>query len=165
MFLSPEQYVARFGRPVPMIVRTADHVSPTMAVLERFPLHQQPGAGWATIRWDEHDLRGVSTPVREGNGDLGFAHYAVSHNLTSGAPIHAAFQTHRPDKQFGAQLQYVSLATDNSGSVHVTVRVIVQAAIRTDDGKYRTADGKNIGVITAYCEGVNVCPGWVNTVS
>jgi hypothetical protein len=163
MFLSPEQYQVRWGRPTPTTAEVVDEVV-AGPVAVRIPLHQQQDDGWATIRWDESDLRGVSTPVREGNSSLGYAHYAFDHNLTSWVPIHAAFQTHHPDREMGAQIQYTSLAVDNSGGVRLTIRVIVQAATSTDDRAYRTTDGKNIGVITAYCEGMNVCPGWVNTV-
>jgi len=164
VFMSPEQYLARWGRPAPTGPDIAADAAREIVTKVYGPLHQQTGAGWAIIKWDEHDLRGVSTPVREGNSALGFAHYAFNHNLTSGAPIHAAFQTHRPDKEFGAHAEYTSLAVSNNGDVRLTIRVIVQTATSTDDRVYRTSDGKNIGVITAYCEGMNVCPGWVNSV-
>lgn len=128
-----------------------------------------PGGGqdakWWTIIWDYKDLRGTTTPVRLGDNKLGYSHYAQRHNLTSSKPIKAAFQTHKPDKASGARLEYISWATDMSnGSVRLQVRVIVQAATRTDDGKYRTPDGKNVGVITAYCQGYNKCPAWVNKI-
>ncbi|MGV9679945.1 hypothetical protein ACWDSJ_32085 [Nocardia sp. NPDC003482] len=163
VFLSPEQYQARWGRLAPITETIAPAPTGDRPDVTRAPLHRQ-GDGWAVIKWDEHDLRGVSTPVREGNDVLGFAHYAFTHNLTSGVPIHAAFQTHKPDKELGARVEYTSLAVDQKGGVRLTVRVIVQAATATDDRIYRTTDGKNIGVITAYCEGMDVCPGWVNTV-
>jgi hypothetical protein len=129
--------------------------------------HDPPGGStsWNYIIWDEHDLRGTSTPVRYGNNDLGYVHYSGPHNLYSYNAIHAAFQTHNPDKASGAHLEYISLAVDPSnGSIHLVVRVIVQAASRTDDGRYQVSDGRNIGVITAYCEGGNVCPAWVNNI-
>lgn len=110
-----------------------------------------------------HDLNGVYTPIRRGNSSFGYEHYAVQHNLTSPNPIHAAFQTHKPDVQLGAHLEYIALLTDTSNlNVKLTVRVIVQAASRTDDGAWKTPDGSNIGVITAYCQGYNVCPSWAN---
>lgn len=117
------------------------------------------------VIWPFSDLNNVYTPIRRGNDAFGYNHYAFSHNLTSPNPLHAAFQTHTPDVSSGAHLEYVALATDPSnGNIYLTVRVVVQAASRTDDGVWRTPDGTNIGVITAYCEGYNVCPGWVNTI-
>ncbi len=164
VFLSPEQYHARWGRPAPTAAEAVAETGPRSATVVRSPMRRQQSDGWAIIKWDERDLRGVSTPVREGDNFLGYAHYAFEHNLTSRVPIHAAFQTHRPDKEFGARAEYTSLAVDNRGGVRLTVRVIVQAASATDDRVYKVTDGKNIGVITAYCEGTNSCPGWVNTI-
>jgi hypothetical protein len=111
------------------------------------------------------DLRGTYTPIRRGNGSFGYNHYAYSHNLTSPNPIHASFQTHTPAVSSGAHLEYIALATDPSnGNIYLTVRVVVQAASRTDDGAWQTPDGSNIGVITAYCQGVTLCPAWVNSI-
>jgi hypothetical protein len=110
------------------------------------------------------DLRGTYTPVRRGNSVFGYNHYAAQHNLYNANAIHAAFQTHHPDVDHGSHLEYISWLTDTSnGSIKLTVRVVVQAASRTDDGVYFTPDGKNIGVITAFCEGYNLCPAWVNS--
>ncbi|MCT2543197.1 hypothetical protein [Streptomyces atratus] len=33
---------------------------------------------------------------------------------------------------------------------------------RTADGEYDAGKGKKVGVITAYCKGVNKCPSWVD---
>jgi hypothetical protein len=114
------------------------------------------------VIYNYSDLRGTYTPVRRGNADFGYNHYAAQHNLYNANAIHAAFQTHKPDVDQGAHVEYISLLTDMSnGNVELTVRVVVQAASRTD-GKYRTPDGTNIGVITAFCVNYNVCPQWVN---
>ncbi|MEU5615231.1 hypothetical protein AB0H03_42215, partial [Streptomyces sparsogenes] len=45
---------------------------------------------------------------------------------------------------------------------HIKVIAIVQYARKTSDGRYDAGKGEKIGVITAYCEGVNKCPAWVN---
>jgi hypothetical protein len=164
VLMSPEEYPLRWGRPAETVALTADTRGVDEQARAAGPRHQQPPHDWSVILWDERDLRGVSTPVRIGNNDLGYNHYAVPHNLTSRSPIHAAFQTHTPDKAVGAHLEYVALVADADGGIHLTVRVVVQAATRTDDGRYATTDGKNIGVITAFCEGVDPCPAWVNHV-
>lgn len=158
VFLSRAEYLTRWGTPagVGIAPRSAGTVEVAWPVREK-------QSDWSAILWDESDLRGVSTPVRIGNeADLGWEHYAGRHNLTSRTPIHAAFQTHKPDKDLGARQEYISYAVDPKGRIHITIRVIVQAATRTDDRRYATSDGKNIGVITAYCEGYDRCPDWVN---
>ncbi|MDH6462282.1 hypothetical protein M2302_002460 [Micromonospora sp. A200] len=182
-FLTPEQYEARWGASAAgevsasMPSDAADAAVPAGVVDSTAVTSEDrasapaldPGGGqdakWWTIIWDYKDLRGTTTPIRLGDSKLGYSHYAQRHNLTSSKPIKAAFQTHKPDKASGARLEYISWATDMSnGSVRLQVRVIVQAATRTDDGKYRTPDGKNVGVITAYCQGYNKCPAWVNKI-
>ncbi|MGY0489416.1 hypothetical protein [Streptomyces sp. WG-D5] len=41
--------------------------------------------------------------------------------------------------------------------------VKVRYAKKTDDGRYTAPGTKGqIGVITAYCRGVQECPSWVN---
>ncbi len=158
VFMARTEYLARWGTPQESKTRSAE------VVAVAWPMRQNR-SDWSTILWDESDLRGVSTPVRIGNeADLGWEHYAGRHNLTSRTPIHAAFQTHKPDKDLGARQEYISYAVDPRGKIHITIRVIVQAATRTDDRRYTTGDGKNIGVITAYCEGYDRCPDWVNKV-
>lgn len=42
------------------------------------------------------------------------------------------------------------------------VIVIVQYARKTADGHYDAGRGQKIGVITAYCKGMNRCPDWLN---
>ncbi|MFD8690191.1 hypothetical protein [Streptomyces sp. NPDC059651] len=49
---------------------------------------------------------------------------------------------------------------DNSGQVRIVV--IVQYARRTADGEYDAGRCREIGVITAYCKGMNRCPDWIN---
>lgn len=111
------------------------------------------------------NLRGTHTPTRWGNGDLGYAHFSGPHNLTSHKPIRAAFQTRNPDVNQGAHLEYITYAVNTSdASIKKVVRVVVQAARQTDDGRWRTLDGSYIGVITAFCQGSTLCPNWVNTI-
>ncbi|MFE0190910.1 hypothetical protein [Streptomyces sp. NPDC058989] len=40
--------------------------------------------------------------------------------------------------------------------------VVVRHARKTDDGQYDAGKGNTIGVITAYCKGMQKCPNWVN---
>ncbi|WP_411137971.1 hypothetical protein [Streptomyces sp. C10] len=65
------------------------------------------------------------------------------------------------DKKSGANLEYWGNATNRE---HGTVRIVVKAryARKTDDGRYDAGKGKTIGVITAYCKGMQKCPNWVN---
>ncbi|MFD0629239.1 hypothetical protein ACFQ2K_48115 [Streptomyces sanglieri] len=58
------------------------------------------------------------------------------------------------------RLEYFGVA--RNGTRFVEVVVVVQYARRTADGEYDAGKGKKIGVITAYCKGVNKCPAWIN---
>jgi hypothetical protein len=178
-FMSSEEYQQRWGRAaetqplsaLPATVRTesGNTVSTTASTTTiRRPMDPGGGGGdasWWVILWDERDLAGTGTPVRFGDSSLGYYHYSGPHNLTTYKPIHAAFQTHKPDYASGAHLEYNSLVVNRQNAqIYLQVKVIVQAATRTDDGVYYTPDGKNIGVITAYCVNFDPCPGWVNSV-
>jgi len=154
VWLTPEQHAALLA------ATAASGAGPSSVMHPNDP----PSSPYYVI-FPYSDLRGTYTPIRRGNNSFGYNHYAYSHNLTSPNPIHAAFQTHNPDVSRGAHLEYISYATDPSnGNVYLTVRVVVQAASRTDDGVWQTPDGTNIGVITAYCQSYDVCPDWVNGV-
>ncbi|MEE1801914.1 hypothetical protein PUR57_25040 [Streptomyces sp. JV176] len=52
--------------------------------------------------------------------------------------------------------------TSASQTKLVNIVVIVQYTRRTADGEYDAGKGKRIGVITAYCKGMNKCPNWIN---
>jgi uncharacterized lipoprotein YbaY len=176
-FMSPDQYSQQWALPpsasvkitkIPDVFRT-DSGTIVTAAGSPIALLDPPGGGgtasWQTIEWDEHDLRGVGTPTRLGNSSLGYNHFAKPHNLYTHKPITASFQTHKPDVDSGAHVEYIAWAVNTSdGSIKAQVRVVVQAATRTDDGKWQTNDGKNIGVITAYCQGVTLCPNWINSI-
>jgi hypothetical protein len=112
VFMSPEEYQLTWGRSAPtaaLVTDVSQLYEPVSAV--ESPRQQQPH-DWSVILWDESDLRGVSTPVRVGNDELRYQHYSIPHNLTSRVPIPAAFQTHKPDKEIGAHLEYVALVVE-----------------------------------------------------
>lgn len=153
VYLSNEQYeAARSGRwptdlPMPTDCRGAI------------------AGDWSAIKWEEKDLRGIDIPIRKGDSALGYSHYSGKHNLCTREPVAAAFRTRKPDKDLGARQEYVTYVVERpSNKLHLTIRVIVQAASSTDDRRYRTEDRRNVGLITAYCENVpqNRCPQWVD---
>ncbi|WP_280474599.1 hypothetical protein [Nocardia asiatica] len=110
----------------------------------------------------------MTIPIRSGNADLGFDHYAQKHNLTKHYVIQHTIRTAKP-KTSGARVEYLVeyKHAKRRGEVddRVTLHIVAQAATRTDDGIYKTPDNKNIGVITAYCEGRNTCPDWLRNLS
>lgn len=121
-------------------------------------------ANWSDILAEATDTDKVNIPIRVGNADLGFEHYAQNHNLTRYYVIQHAIRSAKP-KTSGARVEYLVeyKHAKSKGNVddRVTLHIIAQAATRTDDGKYKTPDNKNIGVITAYCEGRDRCPDWL----
>ncbi len=44
----------------------------------------------------------------------------------------------------------------------MTIIVVARYARKTSDRRYDASVGQKIGVITAYCKGMNKCPNWVN---
>ncbi|MET9662500.1 hypothetical protein [Streptomyces sp. NPDC006510] len=108
---------------------------------------------------EETDPEGRVIPTRYGNGDLGWNHFSGKHNIRQCRVVDAALAG-KVDKKSGGRLEYYGVA--RSGTRFVEVVVIVQYARRTADGEYDAGKGKKIGVITAYCKGVNECPAWIN---
>lgn len=188
--LSPEQYAsvyaAKLGKPAPKdppvstsvetfrtesgkLVVTDDKTTSTSAPVAGLhtdrPFDPVGGTPWYTIEWSDTDRRGTYVPTRFGNNSLGYLHYSgpAQHNLITQAPFRVIRNTTNPIVSQGAHLEYQALLTNlSNGSIQLKVRIVVQAASRTDDGQWITPDGRNIGTITAYCEGYNQCPSWVN---
>ncbi|MEH0823371.1 MULTISPECIES: hypothetical protein [unclassified Micromonospora] len=177
-FLSPEQYEQQWGVPAtvpPKVSELADEARVTVATSDRQASGAAPGIGmdpgggkpaeWWIILKEYRDRSKRTVPVRLGNGALGYNHYAVRHNLRSFAPLEAAFKTTKPDKINGNRIEYIAYVVNTgSGAIHKIVRVITQNASHSSDYAYVTPDGKPVGVITAYCQGENKCPDWVNKV-
>lgn len=165
-FMSAAEYSERFGaermsepvQPVPEGAR----VEP--ASFESRPA--QPGPAWSqTIRWTFIDREGTDGVTREGNSEIGYAHYAARHNLFSDRPIAAAIQDTVPvQPPEGFRREYQSVLTNQIGTRIAVIRVIHWDNFVTNDGRYVAADGRPIGTISAFCENVpqNRCPNEVN---
>ena len=103
----------------------------------------------------------VGISIRHGTADFGYQHYAGPHNLTSQKAISAAYRS-RPFVTQGAHYEYLGYLTFGDTLI-AQIHTIAQLATSTDDRKFTTPDGKYIGTITAYCEGVTRCPDIVNS--
>lgn len=108
---------------------------------------------------EQTDPEGRVIPTRYGNGDLGWNHFSGKHNIKKCRIINAALAG-KVDKKSGGRLEYYGVARHQTRLVDIVV--IVQYARRTADGEYDAGKGKKVGVITAYCKGVNKCPAWIN---
>lgn len=127
-----------------------------------------PSAADSREPWNTHekcvqtDWDGRRIPTRTGNSELGWIHFSRPHNITSCTLVNAALDG-KPDKKSDHQrnLEYWGSAIHNGRQVDFVVKV--RYAKETDDSRY-TAPGRKgkIGVITAYCRGVQRCPSWVN---
>ncbi|MFF8646608.1 hypothetical protein ACF062_38345, partial [Streptomyces sp. NPDC015345] len=93
------------------------------------------------------------------NSELGWKHFSGSHNIKKCSVVNTALKNH-PVSRAGSRLTYEGFVVGEEG--HIKVIAIVQYARKTSDGRYDAGRGEKIGVITAYCEGVNKCPAWVN---
>lgn len=128
---------------------------------------KDPPIFWYTRVWWHYDLNGRYLPTREGaDGPRGFGyrHYAAAHNITTERAIKTAYEHNYPAEgpSHGNHLEYLAFITDTQGDIELTVRVINEQGASTSDGVYTTPNGEPIGTITAFCEGVNVCPNYVN---
>ncbi|MFF3392294.1 hypothetical protein ACFYW1_15380 [Streptomyces sp. NPDC002669] len=111
------------------------------------------------VRCEQTDPEGRVIPTRYGNGELGWNHFSGKHNIKRCRIVEAALAG-KVDKKNGGRLEYHGVA--RNGTRLVNIVVIVQYARRTADGEYDAGKGKKVGVITAYCKGVNKCPDWIN---
>lgn len=122
------------------------------------PAHAAPF--WnKTKKCQQKDWDGRTVPTRVGNGELGWNHFSGKHNIKKCKVVNAAING-KPDKVSGSRLEYWGYAIN--GGRQVKIIVIAQYARKTSDRRYDAGSGQKIGVITAYCKGVNKCPGWVN---
>ncbi|MEU6501254.1 hypothetical protein ABZ895_17040 [Streptomyces californicus] len=122
------------------------------------PAHAAPG--WEkTVKCQQEDWDGRVISTRAGNDELGWRHFSGPHNIRKCRVVNAALNG-EVDKTKGNRLEYWAYAWD--GDKRVKVIVIVQYSRKTVDGRYDAGRGKKIGVITAYCKGMNMCPDWIN---
>jgi hypothetical protein len=111
------------------------------------------------VKCEETDADGRVIPTRYGNGDLGWNHFSGKHNIKNCRVVDAALSG-KVDAKDGGRLEYLGVALKDGKQV--TIEVIVQYTRRTADGEYDAGKGNKIGVITAYCKGMNKCPDWIN---
>ncbi|MFD5752459.1 hypothetical protein [Streptomyces sp. NPDC127033] len=111
------------------------------------------------VKCEQTDPERRVVPTRYGNADLGWNHFSGKHNIKKCRVINAALAG-KVDKKNGGRLEYYGVARNQTKLVNIVV--IVQYARRTADGEYDAGKGKKIGVITAYCKGMNKCPNWIN---
>lgn len=107
---------------------------------------------------------GRHIPTRQGNREFGWVHFSGPHNIKSPKVIKTALSEH-PEKKQGHRLEYGAVLHNGLGLILARVRVIVQYHWETKGHKYKLADhSEKIGVITAFCQGVNKCPNALNEV-
>lgn len=113
-----------------------------------------------------YDQQGRDWPTRSGNDQLGWAHFSGpspnGHNLYSEGIIIETYQGN-PDVQEGSHFEFPGVVTDGN-NVYVHIRVVAEENDITADSVWLTPDGRPVGTITAFCEGYDDCPDWVNSV-
>lgn len=112
------------------------------------------------VKCEATDPDGRRIPTRVGNGELGWDHSSGKHNIKKCALVNIPPEGN-VDKVDGANIQYWGYASNRA---YGRVKLVVKAryARKTADGRYDAGQGKVIGVITAYCNGMQKCPNWVN---
>lgn len=114
-----------------------------------------------TEKCQQEDWDGRKVPTRIGNSDLGWAHFSNNHNIRTCRIVNAALNGTADKNDGKGGLEYWGYAFDGK---HPQVKIIVKAQVtrRSQNRLYDAGKGQMIGVITAYCNGMNKCPGWMN---
>ncbi|MEV7613013.1 hypothetical protein [Streptomyces sp. NPDC089799] len=113
------------------------------------------------IHCKQRDWQNTLIPTRQGNRAWGWRHLSAEHNIRKCSVVNAALNG-SVDARSGSHWTYIAYAINRSTRKQIKIVAIVQHAQSTDDRKFKATDGYPIGVITAYCVGVNKCPDWVN---
>ncbi|MFF2363834.1 hypothetical protein ACFVU0_14130 [Streptomyces sp. NPDC058122] len=120
---------------------------------------------WSVVRFVAHDADGRYIPTRQGNRELGWAHFSGRHNIHSEKVIKVAVNEHPERGSNRHRKVYGAVLYDRLGIILARVEVIAQYHWETADHRWKLADPDDkIGVITAYCKGVNKCPDALNHV-
>ncbi|MGH4031384.1 hypothetical protein ACQB60_20895 [Actinomycetota bacterium Odt1-20B] len=120
----------------------------------------QAAPAWdKSVKCQREDPDNRVIPTRVGNGALGWRHFSGPHNIKKCSVVNTALKN-SPVAKDGARLTYEGFVVGEGR--HIKVIAIVQYARRTSDRQYDAGAGQRIGVITAYCDGMNRCPNWVN---
>ncbi|MFD5542280.1 hypothetical protein ACFWIJ_31790 [Streptomyces sp. NPDC127079] len=120
---------------------------------------------WSVVKFVAHDKDGRYIPTRQGNRSFGWVHFSGPHNIHSEKVIKAAVNEHPERGSTKTRKVYGAVLYDTLGIILAKVKVIAQYHWETSDHKYKLADTDDkIGVITAFCQGVNKCPDALNRV-
>ncbi|WP_181803918.1 hypothetical protein [Streptomyces shenzhenensis] len=120
---------------------------------------------WSVVKFVAHDKDGRYIPTRQGNRSFGWVHFSGPHNIHSEKVIKAAVNEHPERGSTKTRKVYGAVLYDTLGIILAKVKVIAQYHWETSDHKYKLADNSDkIGVITAFCQGVNKCPDALNRV-
>ncbi|MEV0091433.1 hypothetical protein [Streptomyces sp. NPDC050738] len=136
-------------------------VAAATMLLLGFAAPAEAGPYWnKSVKCNATDPDGRHVPTRVGNGELGWNHFSGKHNIKKCAIANIPIQGN-VDSVHGANIQYWGWASNRAyGRVKLIVKV--RYARKTDDGRYDAGRGNVVGVITAYCNGMQKCPNWVN---
>ena len=110
----------------------------------------------STTTWD-----GYYAPTRQGTSRLAYQKACGYHNVCTFKIFNTAYQGFCKAPA-GTRCLYITLVVDNNGNIKMEIKVIYDKSNTSQYG--RTADGRAVGTITAYCVGYTRCPSWVNAV-
>ncbi|MER7679195.1 hypothetical protein [Streptomyces sp. NPDC096934] len=120
---------------------------------------------WSVVKFVGHDANGRYTPTRQGNRAFGWTHFSGPHNIHSSKVIKVAVSEHPERGSTQTRKLYGAVLYDRLGIIVARVKVVAQYHWETSDHRYKLADRDDkIGVITAYCLGVNKCADALNRV-
>lgn len=113
---------------------------------------------WDTVLTSTRTWEGKYAPTRYGTQRLAWAKACGKHNVCNYRLFNTAYQGYCKEPS-GSRCVYIALVLYN-GKVVQKIRVIHDSNNYSQYG--RTRDGREVGTITAYCEGLKRCPAYVN---
>lgn len=119
-----------------------------------------PPQPWYKIDWATKDWNGRDIPTRHGDSNFGFVHSCEGHSMCAEAPMTAPYHGY-PDKWTSStRAEYYGVVViDNEPTIKITS--IAEFGHSGPNGA-APPDGRVIGTVTSYCQGMTYCPYWIN---
>ena len=156
-FYSNDDFVKAFGVkkalafniPLPADTSPAGVLSP-----------QDPPQPWYKIDWATKDWNGRDIPTRHGDSNFGFVHACDDHSMCAEKPMTAPYHGY-PDKWTSStRAEYYGVVViDNEPTIKITS--VAEFGHSGPNGA-APPDGRAIGTVTSYCQGMTYCPYWIN---
>lgn len=154
-YLSNDDFVREYGAQ-----KASAFGIPLPGETESTVIPMDPPQPWYKIDWTTKDWDGRNIPTRHGTDDFGFVHACNDHSMCAEAPMTAPYHGY-PDKWTSStRAEYYGVALID-GEPELKITTVAEFGHVGPNGA-EAPDGKVIGTITSYCQGMTYCPYWIN---